>query len=411
MTDLPDHFFRHSFSRLVPWLVYQFGLDHLEDAEDIVNDTLETALMSWEQSGLPRNPDAWLTDVARKKAINRLRRKSVFESHVSHGWKSEQEIRFEPDFTHNAIQDQQLRMIFTCCHPSLPSEQQISLALRTLCGFGIKEIASALQSSEASIEKRLYRAKAAFRQGEIRFEIPDDTDLHPRLSSVYQTVYLLFNEGYFSSGSDQVIREDLCLEAIRLCRLLIEAYPESSEAKALLALMLFHAARFDARLDHDGLPILFLHQERENWDNELISEAMHWLEKSQSGTLSSYHLKAGIASEYCIALSMQLINWPQILHYYIILENLEPSYAVRLNRLVAQHMAGNTDEAMEKLQPLMSSSKPTNAYLLHAVHGYFLENEKPLDAAMHYQRSVDTCPSVYVKSVIESRLAKLQNPS
>lgn len=405
MSSLPPHFFRQHATQLTHWLVLRFGLDHIEDAEDIVQDTLETALLAWEKNGLPDNPAGWLRDVARKKVINWLQRKANLENRVSKHWQSAQETITEIPEDVGKIQDQQLRMILACCHPDLAAEHRIALALKSLCGLSVQETASALLTNAETMEKRLYRARQKFKRKEITLELPADDQLDSRLDSVFQTLYLLFNEGYFSNGSSQLIREELCLDAIRLMRVLTAIYPQRTDGLALLALMLFHAARLSSRADEEGLPILLTAQDRSLWDRELISEAMHWMHASQGSLLSAYHLKAGIAAEHCSAASMETTNWEQIADYYALLELKEPSFIVTCNRAVALHFSGRPDQA----QALLKScpSKGQNHYLFWTVCAFTQEQQDPKAARSHYEKALTLTDHHTIKAAITQRVNAL----
>ncbi|MEL7124465.1 MAG: sigma-70 family RNA polymerase sigma factor, partial [Bacteroidota bacterium] len=244
--QLAAHFFRHNYARMLAILVRYFGLNQVEIAEDLVQDTLVEAMEKWSIHSIPNNPEAWLMDVAKKKAINYLKRDQLFQNKILPDLALN--LTKELDISLHQEKDSALKMIFTCCHPSLSSESQIALALKSLCGLSITEIANALLTTTATINKRLYRAKQKFRTQNILFEIPDEKSLSERLENVFYTLYLLFNEGYYSKHHEQIIRMDLCFEAIRLLKQLIGYFPDSSKAHALLAIMLLNVARFESRL-------------------------------------------------------------------------------------------------------------------------------------------------------------------
>ncbi|MEO0333913.1 MAG: sigma-70 family RNA polymerase sigma factor, partial [Bacteroidota bacterium] len=257
--QLAEHFFRHNYAKMVAVLVRYFGLDQVEIAEDIVQDTLIEAMEKWSVSDIPQNPGGWLMDVAKKKTINRLKRDQLFHSKIIPSLPlSSSDPEVETDST--------LRMIFACCHPSLPDESQVALALKTLCELSVTEIAHALLTNEATVNKRLYRVKQKFRNGNISFEIPIDIELSDRLDNVFTTLYLLFNEGYYSLHAEKMIRTNLCFEATRLLKEVITAFPDSSKAKALLALMLLNIARFESRTDNNSMPVVLAEQNRAAWD-------------------------------------------------------------------------------------------------------------------------------------------------
>lgn len=253
--QLAEHFFRHSYARTVAILTRYFGLDQVEMAEDIVQDTLVEAMEKWSIHGLPDNPDGWVMDVAKKKTINLLKRKQLFMSKVAPQLQDDEN-------TETLVSDSTLRMIFACCHPSLPNESQIALALKTLCGLSVPEIAKALLTTEDNINKRLYRAKKKLREEHIAFDIPIATSLNDRLNSVCKTLYLLFNEGYYAPHHKEVLRIDLCYEAVRLLKEVESVFQDTPKVNALLALIMFSLSRFESHLDKDDSLICLQDQDR-----------------------------------------------------------------------------------------------------------------------------------------------------
>src|SRR5215475_9891404 len=311
--ELVDHLFRHEAGKMVSYLTRIVGLGRLDLAEDVVQDTLCRALETWPVDGLPDNPSAWLMRVARNRAIDILRRDDQFRyftPELTYLLKLREDLPVGAPAFEKEIQDDQLRMMFSCCHPHLSTEAQVPLILKTLCGFSISEIANALLTSEDSIEKRLGRARKLFRASGTLANLANAVEIPGRLEAVYQAIYLLFNEGYHGSRSEQTVREDLCFEAIRLAILLSE-HPEAKNPKtlALLALLCFHAARLPGRMDDGGLIQLEI-QDRSKWDQDLIGKGFLFLEKSSMGNeLSEYHLEAGIASLHCAATTYEKTEW------------------------------------------------------------------------------------------------------
>ena len=282
--QLAAHFFRHNYAKMTAILVRYFGLNEVEIAEDIVQDTLVEAMEKWSIKGIPDKPEGWLMDVAKKKTINFLKRNQLFRNKIFPRLQSTSLSNGGFELLDGIGEDDSsLRMIFTCCHPSISSESQIALALKSLCGLSASEIATALLTNEATINKRLYRAKQKFRNKSIAFKIPDNHELIERLDNVFSTLYLLFNEGYYSSHREETIRIDLCFEAIRLLKLLIQSFPNSTKAKALLSLMLLSIARFESRLDKNGVLIILAEQNRKLWDASLIMEGIDALHQSMNG--------------------------------------------------------------------------------------------------------------------------------
>lgn len=376
---------------MVAVLTRLFGVHNLELAEDVVQDTLQQALSDWKLSGIPQNPEAWLMVVAKRKAINLLRRERYtqnFADDIDPFLKSEWTLSYTIDniFLETEIKDSQLRMIFTCCHPALSRESQIALTLKTLCGFSIKEIANALLTNEATINKRLYRAKEKIRKGDIRFEVPLGNELLKRLEAVYLTIYLLFNEGYNSSTDNTLIRKDLCSEAMRLTYLLTEkpldAYPKTH---ALLALMCFHAARFESRIDDKGCILILEEQDRSKWDKALINQGIEFLNRAAQGNvLSSFHLEASIALQHCMAKSFKETNWKQIYAFYDKLYELKPSPIIQLNKAIITGRIDGPEKAIEELHRLESDKNLADYYLLPASLGEFYQQLNDLSTAKDY---------------------------
>ncbi|MGF7082625.1 RNA polymerase sigma factor [Mucilaginibacter sp. UYCu711] len=297
--EIIPHLFRTEYRKIVSVLCRHFGFDQIETAEDLTSDTFVTAAQTWGIKGLPPNPTAWLYSVAKNKAKNYLQRNILFESKISPEIQSAspQFELTEIDLSPQNINDSQLQMMFAICHPVITPEAQIGLSLRILCGFGIDEIADAFLSNKETINKRLYRAKEKLRDEKISIAIPNEQEIDQRLAPVLTTIYLLFNEGYYSESTNKILRKDLCLEAMRLCTMLVENKQTNKPAvNALLALMCFHASRFEARIDKNGESVLYDEQDTALWDPELISKGAYFLNCAASGTqISKYHLEATIA--------------------------------------------------------------------------------------------------------------------
>jgi RNA polymerase sigma-70 factor (ECF subfamily) len=355
--SLIDHLFRHEAGKMVSVLTRIFGLKHIEIAEDIVQDTFLKAVNDWRFHGVPESPQAWLYRVAKNGTIDLIRHNKYvqqYEEELNNLLKSEWTLSRSVSnlFLDTEIKDSQLRMIFTSCHPELPAESQIALTLKTLCGFNIREISNSLLTTEANINKRLYRAKEKFRDSDLKFEIPQGKDLNNRLESVYKVIYLLFNEGYNSSDSETLIRKELCEEAIRLCILLTE-HPVGDKPKtyALLALMLLHAARLDARINDLGNVILLGEQDRVKWDELMIAKGLEYLDKASTGNeLSEYHLEAGIAAYHATAGSFDTTDWKSVLELYDILYKLNSSAVTLLNRAIVIGQIQGAKPAIEELK-------------------------------------------------------------
>ena len=385
LNHLVDHLFRHEAGKLVSTLTRIFGPSHLELAEDIVQDTLITALDHWSQGSIPENPAAWITQVAKRKVLNALKKQQIALKHIEKEQFENPTDWIEEVFLEQEIKDSQLRMIFTCCHPQLNLSSQITLTLKTLCGFGVNEVARALLTNERTINKRLYRAKQKLRTGEIPFSIPLGKDLNQRLEAAAIILYLLFNEGYNSSHRQSLIRKELCLEALRLVQLLSERFTERYDLLALKALMCFHIARFDARLDQSGAIILFEDQDRSLWNREMIAHGLQYLTQSRKGNqLTKYHLEAGIAAEHCLASDFQSTDWSSIRQQYEILSQLDPSPIIRLNLAIVKSQLHGAKTAIEELLSLEASEKLADYPMFPATLGTLYLKTGQLAEARNY---------------------------
>jgi RNA polymerase sigma factor (sigma-70 family) len=354
--ELIPHLFRTEFSKITAVLCKLFGIQHIEVAEDIASETFLSALETWPFKGIPENPTAWLYAVAKNKAKNYMQRSQVFTEKIApqikHSLSGVGEI--EIDLTDRNISDSQLQMLFAICHPAISTEAQIGLSLRILCGFGIDEIANALLTNKETINKRLFRAREKLREENIKIEFPDKAEINQRLDAVLTTLYLLFNEGYYSESRDSVLREDLCLEAIRLTYLLLEnPSTDQPRANALLSLMCLHSSRFPARKGKNGELILYEDQDETLWNQELIAKGVYLLHKASQGTtISKYHLEAGIAYWHTIKADTKE-KWESILQLFNQLLQIEYSPIAALNRTYALSKANGKVAAIaeaEKLQ-------------------------------------------------------------
>src|SRR5687767_8399403 len=318
------------------------GLQHLDKAQDIVQDTLIQAMNTWSFNGLPDNPSAWLYQVAKNKAIDTLRREKKFkEISPNYGYLLQSEYTLSTTVNHlfseDEIEDSQLKMIFACCHPSIASDSQIALALKTLCGLGTAEIAKAFLTNEETITKRIYRAKEKIRIENIQLEMPGEEEMANRLNAVLQSLYLLFNEGYNSSHPDLLIREELCEEAMRLNYLLTNhLITNRPKTKALLALMCFQASRLQSRLGDKGNIILLKYQDRNKWFHPLMEKGFYYMDASiEEFENSTYHLEAAIASLHASAKTFEETDWKGILFLYEKLYEMNPTPVVELNKTIA----------------------------------------------------------------------------
>jgi RNA polymerase sigma-70 factor (ECF subfamily) len=405
-----EHLFRTEYGKLVAILTRLFGTAHIQLAEDVVQDTLISALESWSLEGTPTNPTGWLVQVAKRKALNVLKREKMTQGHQVDVLSQTQNENFDTFFLDNEIKDSQLRMIFTCCHTSLPFESQIALTLKTLCGFGVNEVASALLTTTSTINKRLYRAKTTIRESDDPFDIPQGAELDTRLEAVSLTLYLIFNEGYNSSSSNSLIRKELCLEAIRLTKLLVDQFEKNQKLCALLALMCFHTARFDARIDDHGAIVLFEDQERTLWNKELINIGMQYLQKSTNTTaLSTYHIEARIAAEHCLSKSFESTNWQTIFDQYELLEKLKPNPIIKLNLAIIQSKLQGLEASLTMLDELVRSKILKHYHLLPATQGVFYIKLKNYSLAIEYlEKAISLKPSLMEQTYIENQIVIAQ---
>jgi RNA polymerase sigma-70 factor (ECF subfamily) len=384
---------------MVSYLTKIFGLGHLDFAEDVVQDTLCRALQTWPVHGLPDNPSAWLMRVARNRAIDLVRRDRQFREfapELTHLLKLRENMPVETAVFEKEIQDDQLRMMFSCCHPELSTEAQVTLILKTLCGFSVAEIAHALLSSEDSIQKRLGRARKLFRDSGAFVELTNPSEIPNRLEAVYEAIYLLFNEGYHGTESEQAVREDLCFEAIRLAVLLSE-HPEGSKPRthALLALLCFHAGRISGRINDDGVLIQLEMQDRSKWDQDLIGMGFRFFEKSSTGDeITEYHIEAAIASLHCAASTYEETDWKKIVELYDMLYRFKSTPIVALNRAVAVGKALGPEEGLAALNKMPDSTKlrdypfyPAAQGEFHLLAGQLTEARKQFEKALKLARS------------------------
>jgi RNA polymerase sigma-70 factor (ECF subfamily) len=378
-----------------------------------VQEALLRALRLWPFHGVPKNPSAWLTQVAKNLALDVIRREKTFAGKEDAIVASIE--RTSGDATEGVdvdeIRDDRLRLLFVCCHPHLAQEAQVALALKTLCGFSTVEISKAFLTTEASIAKRLTRAKLRLREDAIAFEIPGGPELSARLEAVMQTLYLLFNEGYKASGGERLVREELCMEAIRLMVLLTE-HPAGNQPSvhALLALMLFNAARLGTRMDAEGNLLRLEEQDRAQWNPAMIVQGMHHLGESAAGeTLSQYHLQAGIAACHCAARDYASTDWAQILALYDRLVQLDSSPVVALNRAIAVANAHGPAAGIAAVEAIHDRDRLESYHLLYAVLGEFEERlDRPAAAAQHFEHALRLVDTKSEQAFLARRLRECQ---
>jgi RNA polymerase sigma-70 factor (ECF subfamily) len=361
---------------MVATLTRIFGIEHLSLAEDVVQEALARALQTWPFYGVPKNPAAWIMRASRNLALDVVRRQKVFrdkEAEIVHLMERENPAPDAAIFSDLEIADDRLRMMFVCCHPFIPAEAQVALALNTLCGFSVTEISRAFLATDAAIAKRLTRAKQKIREARIPFEIPTGEELSRRLDGVLQSLYLLFNEGYKASSGERLVRKEICQEAIRLTSLLAEhASGNRPKTHALLALMLLNAARIPARVDDDGNLLRLQEQNRTHWDQPMIARGMfHFAQSAAGEDMSEYHLQAGIAACHCAAKDYASTDWRQILELYDHLIEFDDSPIVALNRAVALAEVDGPQAGIEAVGAIQNLQSLESYYLLYAVLGEF----------------------------------------
>lgn len=406
--DLLPQLFKTEYSKIIAVLCKLFGLPHIETAEDIVNDTFLLAAETWGLKGVPENPAAWLYTVAKNKTKDYLKRDKIFSEKVSAGLKQQPPPPDEIDIDLSAanIQDSQLKMMFAICHPSIPPEARIGLSLRILCGFGIEEIAATFLTSKETINKRLFRAKEKLRTEKITIALPGAADIAQRLDDVLTTIYLLFNEGYYSTTQHQVMRKELCLEAMRLNYFLLEnAAANIPAVNALMSLMCFHASRFEARTNDAGAYILYEEQDRSLWNDELISRGNYYLIESARGTtLSRYHLEASIAYWHCTPTTVKN-KWDNILQLYNQLLQLSYSPVTALNRTYALSKVSGKATAIKEAEKL---NLPGN-HLYHSLLGYLYTGIDNTKALQHFTSALQLAKTSTDKNIISQYLHKIQS--
>jgi len=406
MESLIPGLFRTEFRKITAVLCRQLGIEHLELAEDIASDTFLAALETWPYKGIPENPVAWLYAVARHKAKNQVARHVLFGKKISAGIRQEAMLseELQLDLSEQFISDSQLQMLFAICHPSLPPEAQTGLALRILCGFGIDEIANAFLSNKETINKRLFRAREKLRAEKIRIEFPPEEETGRRLASVLRTLYLLYNEGYYSESRDSVLREELCLEAMRLAYLLTEyAQTNRPEVNALLALMCFHSSRFAARKDASGELVLYDEQDESLWNQELIAKGADFLQRASHGnTVSQYHLEAGIAYWHTHKADTPE-KWDAILQLYNQLLRIAYSPMAALNRTYALAKVKGDALAISEAEKLQLTSNQYYFVLLAELY----KNTDRLKAKHLLEQALSLAKTKPDRHCIEKKLAAL----
>jgi len=410
VSGVVEHLFRHEAGKMIAILTRIFGVEHLSLAEDVVQEALARALQTWPFYGVPKNPSAWIMRASRNLALDVVRRRKIFQNkqaEIIHLMDREGIAPDEAIFSGEEISDDRLRMMFVCCHPVIPAEARVALALKTLCGFSVTEISRAFLTTDAAIAKRLTRAKQKIREAQIPFEIPAGEELTQRLDSVLHSLYLLFNEGYKASSGNKLVREELCHEAIRLASLLAE-HPAGNRPKthALLALMLLNTARISTRQDGEGNLLRLNEQNRTQWDQSMIARGMFHLTRSADGDeISEYHLQAGIAACHTSARHYQSTDWRQILSLYDRLVELDGSPVVALNRAIVVANINGPKAGLEAVSAIGDLEKLNSYYLLYAVLGEFeMRLNRPQAAAKQFRKSFELAETKSERAFLFKRL-------
>ena len=413
--DIPKlvaHLFRIESGKLVSVLTRIFGSKNLNLAEDVVQDTLLEAMDQWKFKGVPENSAAWLYKVAKYKALNIVNRekyKRQYSSEIVHFMQSEftTEPAMDHFFSEPEMLDDQVRMMFTCCHPSISLDSQVALTLKTLCGFSIPEIAKAFLTNEENINKRLVRARQKIREGKIVFEVPAGRELEKRLNAVLESIYLLFNEGYSASHGDFSIRYELCEEAMRIAGI-VSAHPaitQKENTHALLSLMLLNASRFKSREGDSGDIIKLEEQNRDLWDKEMIQKGILLLQESIQGGISKYHILATISAHHCTAKSFKTTDWEGILTLYNNLMQIDNSAIVLLNRAIVISEVFNTQKAINELEKLKNDPLIENYHYYYSTLGELYLREKRLpEAGKYFIKAIELSSVESQKEAVRKRL-------
>ncbi len=405
-----DAVYRADWGRIVATLIRSFG--DFDIAEEAAQEAFAAAVDQWRAKGIPDSPAAWIIQTARHKAIDRLRRQNSFQEKVQSYAYELPTTTEQPELDTGEIPDDRLRLIFTCCHPALAPEAQVALTLRTLCGLETDEIARAFLVPSPTMAQRLVRAKRKIRDAKIPYKVPETGDMSARIDAVLVVIYLIFNEGYISTRGETLVRADLCAEAIRLARLIrmLMAPYVPEEATGLLALMLLHDSRRDARVDEAGDLVVLEEQDRTRWNHEQISEALPLVGESMRREPGPYALQAAIAAEHCQAARAEETDWPQIARLYNLLERVQPSPIVSLNRAVAVAMVNGPEQGLALIDELIATGNLDDYHLLHAARADLLRRlGSTAEAAKSYEFALTLVTNESEKRFLERRLREVQS--
>jgi len=412
INELVEHFFRHESGKMISVLTGIFGTNNLILVEDIVQDTLTEAISNWTYKGIPENPIAWLYTVAKNKTLNAIKRKRYQEKYISENLyfqKNQQitEMSLAGAFLEESISDDQLRMMFMCCHPSISKDSQIALILKTLCGFNISEIAKSFLTNNESINKRLVRARKTIREDSVPFEVPSNQQLVNRVDAVLEALYLLFNEGYSASNGEALIREELCTESIRLAEMVVnhKFITNKSDVYALIALMQLNSSRFKAREDNNGNIFTLSQQNRSLWDFHIMEQGFSNLEKAaQNHQISKYHILATISAYHCSAKDFKSTDWKSILTLYDKLLSIDNSPIIILNRAIALSNLGSVKKAIQELDTIENDKLIKFNYLFYSTKAEFYFQIKDYTIAKKtLKKAIELAPLTTEKRMLENR--------
>ena len=399
--------YRHESRQILATLIRLLG--DIDLAEEALQEAFRAALTAWPQDGVPRNPRAWLVSTGRFKGVDAIRRRVRGRELLDQeGWEATPPYALPDEWDGEVLEDDQLRLIFTCCHPALPVDSRIALSLRTLCGLTTEEIARSFLVPVETMKKRISRAKATIRQKRLPYEVPSRSDLPERLNAVLHVVYLVYNEAHVATAGPQHLRRDVASQAVLLSRLVVDLTPEP-EATGLLALLLLHESRVEARTDAEGDLVPLEYQDRSLWDRALVQEGVELVRRATaSGRLGSYTIQAAIASTHAVAESVESTDWDRIVEYYDLLLRLQDSPIVKLHRAIAVGMRDGPDRGLAIVEDLLRAGRVSHDHRAHAVHAELALRAGATERAREsYRRALELVRQEPEKRYLERRLAGL----